>query len=274
MLRSSVAVGCGAWLLLVGLAGCSASPDWPIIPRPQSFSWPHAVALRGQLAKPEGPGPFPAVVLLHGCGGLSLGLPQLQGAAGWYRARGFVTLILDSLGPRGVASVCQPTASPDPDDRAIDALQALDYLATLDFVDHRRVIVHGYSHGAWTVLHALDEKVVHVVQPRYRFAAGIAYYPYCSMIVPHRFYAPLLVLIGELDEWTPARYCTSLYEAQKSTEWPVRLRVYPGAHHGFDLPIEVQRSPINFKLVGGSPAAAQDAVLQAERFLRDVLDRR
>jgi dienelactone hydrolase len=57
------------------------------------------VMLSGILAKPTGPERFPAVVLLHGCGGMH----PLWGGAWAERLHrwGHVTLQVDSFGPRG-----------------------------------------------------------------------------------------------------------------------------------------------------------------------------
>src|SRR5918996_3870289 len=54
------------------------------------------------LFKPEGPGPFPAVVIMHDCSGLG---PRSSGAPGrWAEEllkRGYVVMIPDGFGPRG-----------------------------------------------------------------------------------------------------------------------------------------------------------------------------
>jgi dienelactone hydrolase len=63
------------------------------------------------------------------------------------------------------------------------------------------------------------------------FAAGIALYPRCGFFTQFRGSAPLLILAGELDDWTPAAECRLLANAEKVT-----LKVYPGVHHSFDSP--------------------------------------
>ena len=58
----------------------------------------------GELAFPKGNGPFPAVILLHPCGGLDpIGLATLQAHSRELLSNGFGTLILDSYGPRNLA---------------------------------------------------------------------------------------------------------------------------------------------------------------------------
>jgi len=75
----------------------STSFDRPYIEGPK-------LQLTGRLAMPEGSGPFPAVVHLHGC---EVSIPPRDEA--WvarFTSWGFAVLRLDSLGPRGKTSVC------------------------------------------------------------------------------------------------------------------------------------------------------------------------
>ena len=54
--------------------------------------------LEGELSKPGGDGPFPAVVLLHTCGGFN---DWFKGCWPEYlNSLGYVTLAVDSFGPR------------------------------------------------------------------------------------------------------------------------------------------------------------------------------
>ena len=66
--------------------------------------------LRGLLVRPEGAGPFPAVVLLHGCDGVQ---PFQEQWAADLASWGYVALLADSHGPRGIGDDCchwPPTA--------------------------------------------------------------------------------------------------------------------------------------------------------------------
>ena len=55
------------------------------------------------IFKPEGDGPFPAVVLVHTCGGIQ---PHLSDRAKELIAAGFVVLVQDSYGTRGHTTFC------------------------------------------------------------------------------------------------------------------------------------------------------------------------
>jgi dienelactone hydrolase len=66
-----------------------------------------------------------------------------------------------------------------------------------------------------------------------RFIAAVAYYPPCGSMTEDLL-RPALILIGELDDWTPARDCELWTKWQVDKGAPARLVVYPGAYHGFD----------------------------------------
>jgi dienelactone hydrolase len=113
------------------------------------------------VVKPDGPGPFPAVVILHDCSGLG---PRSSGApARWSRelvARGYVVVIPDSFTTRGFPEgVCTDASRSRgevaPARRVVDAYAALAHARALPFVDGRRVGLMGGSHGGSTTLAAM-----------------------------------------------------------------------------------------------------------------------
>ena len=64
------------------------------------------------------------------------------------------------------------------------------------------------------------------------FRAAVALYPWCDPLVKPD--TPLLILIGELDEMAPAKYCER-FMTKLGDGRDVVLKMYPGVHHGFDL---------------------------------------
>jgi dienelactone hydrolase len=92
--------------------------------------------IEGYLSKPEGNGPFAAIVYLHGCDGLSED-------ARTYNARGNVSLMLDSFATRGIKNACSQVTQGLLLTRQGDALGALSYLSNLPFVDPQRIAASG-----------------------------------------------------------------------------------------------------------------------------------
>jgi dienelactone hydrolase len=204
-------------------------------------------AVTGYLFTPEGSGKFPAVVLMHGCNGYDW---QVRGQPGWmlaktyarrYVAHGYAALVLDSFEPRGVYNACGQPMRVGPMRRAWDALSAARWLGTLSTIDRDRLVLQGDSHGGWTVLVTLQAGLWHLSE---HFAAGIAFYPYCYDV--SGFSAPLLILIGDADDWTPAGRCRQMVAALHSAgkDGTVELKIFPGAYHAYDFPIPARTNAL------------------------------
>ena len=186
--------------------------------------------LWGHLNKPAGPGPFSAVVLMHGCSGVR---PTHARWASQLTEQGHVTLLLDSFGPRNASSVCKDYLGiVSPNNRALDAHGALAYLQGLPFVDRSRIGVVGWSHGGNSALAAVNSAGITARLPE-RFKAAIAFYPYC--LGGGNFDLPTLILLGEADEWTPLSRCQEFKARSKDGGATIELFAYPGAFHAFDV---------------------------------------
>ena len=198
----------------------------------------------GYLFSPPGAGPFPAVVLIHGCNGYDW---QVRGQPGWtlfkryaerYVAHGYAALVLDSLEPRGLFTICGQPMQVLPRRRAWDALSAARWLGARPEIDRRRLVLQGDSHGGWTVLVAMQQGLWQLPE---HFAAAIAFYPYCYRVTG--FTAPLLVLIGGKDDWTPAQRCRDMVDALPD-RGAVELHIFPGAFHAFDFPLPARTNAL------------------------------
>jgi len=117
---------------------------------------------------------YPAVVVLHGCSGISSHSAKVADRLGSW---GYVALAVDSLGPRGVADRCTRSGYQE---QAFDAYAALRYLSQQFFVDATRIAVLGHSMGGIATLYAVDRDMAAQYFTE-RFQAAIAYYPACIL---------------------------------------------------------------------------------------------
>ena len=221
-------------------------------------------AITAYVYRPAGSGPFPAVILMHTCGGMDENMTKwAKRLAGW----GYYVLVPDSFGPRGLQNVCKGGFRPV--DRVADVAGALDFLATRSEVAKGKVAAIGMSHGG--------SLAIATVQRGFNLGArglrgAVAIYPGCSADNQKNVALPLLVLSGEKDDWTPAAACQALQAAVPPPQ--LEVVVYPGASHGFDNDqVGLRTVPCNKGNchMAYDSKADQDAIARTKAFLERVL---
>ncbi|HYZ41326.1 MAG TPA: dienelactone hydrolase family protein, partial [Stellaceae bacterium] len=140
-----------------------------LMPLPKQSPQP----LMAYLARPDGPGQYPAVIELHGCNGFG---PWDVARADVLKSFGYVALALGSLGD---LNACSGRGADGALAEAFDAYAALDWLTQQDYVDADRVALLGFSMGAQATLDAVEPRLIEDKKPRH-FRAAIAYYPWCK----------------------------------------------------------------------------------------------
>lgn len=222
--------------------------------------------LQAELFKPKGDGPFPAVVLMHGCGGWQPAvLGGLHSHAMYFLDRGYVVLNLDSFGTRGTSggTVCETTARlvRALDYRTHDAFDALRYMRTLPFVDSHSVFLMGQSNGGSVAINAAK------MTGRDGFRAVAAYYPWCGSLgrAKVKLTSPLIIFSGGRDDWVPAWQCRH----KRAVGAKLKVIEYESAAHSFDLQIPPQR--YLGKLIGYDQPATEDSRAHMLAFFNSTL---
>jgi dienelactone hydrolase len=182
-------------------------------------------------------GRLPAMVIAHGSGGI---LPGREDAwATRLNNLGVATFVVDSFTPRGLKSTARDQSRLSTMANLADALAALKLLATHPRIDPARIGVMGFSRGGQVALYsALEPLRRGIIQGDLRFAAHVALYPSCS--IPYRANevsrAPILMLLGGADDYTPAAACLDYADWFRAKGAPVHVITYDGANHDFDIP--------------------------------------
>lgn len=269
----------GALLLLAQPVAVAAyEAEWVEFPALKEFNG-EPVLLSALMFRPSGPGPFPAVVMLHGCGGMftSSGYPTASYRywAELMAENGYVALLPDSLNPRGHRSICeqQKRSILESRERVEDAYAARQWLASQSYVAANRIGLMGWSNGGSGTLYAMR-----ATRPERGFRAAVAFYPGCRTLskTPYAPYAPLVILSGEADDWTPAAPCVEMTKSARQRGAPMEIVTYPGAHHSFDRinsPVRYRPNVRNLNkpdrlgaTVGEHPEARKDAVRRTLEF--------
>lgn len=198
-------------------------------------------ALRAQLYKPDGDGPFPTVIGLHGCAGLaSQGAPVRSRYADWAEQllkTGHAVLLPDSYGSRELGPQCHAktrrmTARRE---RLVDINAARHWLAEQPWVVRHRIGLIGWDVGASALLWAVRPQTV-LAKGEPEFRSAVAFYPDCRSSARLGWSArvPTLVLIGGNDDIASASACRAMVDGAQGRSALTRLVVYPGAYHDFD----------------------------------------
>lgn len=187
--------------------------------------------------KPAGDGPFPAVILVHSCAGLTK-----QNLAFWRKEalrRGYVAFVIDSFSSRG-SPTCLPVLPASHARGVRDLLQAVEHLKSLPFVDKSRIGMIGTSWGAMIGLLAASPTWVERSLPGGRVGAVVGLYPVCRAhatgfeFVRPDLTTPTLVLMGGRDTEAPGDACVSSLQSLKERNAPAEWHVFPTATHCWD----------------------------------------
>jgi dienelactone hydrolase len=234
--------------------------------------------LSNAIFKPEGDGPFPAIVVTHSCGGVNA--PQLKERMKELLDAGYLVLMLDSFTSRDQKD-CRNGVVTGPLVWR-DVVDALAHLNTLKDVDPKRIYQVGYSMGSQSAAALSSPSVNAYYKSAYRFRASVGWYGGCGYQmspktnVAHVLRAdtdrPILLLLAEADRETPTRpFCFPLLEELKAAGQPVQWHIYEsGTTHAWD-----SRSGYSFTNGWGElivnrfdPQATQDASRRTIEFLK------
>jgi len=189
----------------------------------------------GLLFLPDGAARVPAMVIAHGSGGVSTERED------WWAEQlvklGVAAFVVDSFTPRGITSTATDQSQLHTTANVADALAALRLLAQHPRIDPQRIGVMGFSKGGQVALYTALEPYRHaVIADDTRFALHIPLYPYCNdwPVSAHVTGAPILMLLGGKDDYTPAAPCQDYAAWFRTAGAAVTVTVYPDAYHHFD----------------------------------------
>ena len=231
-----------------------------------------------RISHPGGTGPYPTVVAFHGCGGMDLGAVDWMD---YLSGLGYATILVDSSTPRGLQreQVCSGRRLWG-SERAGDVLVSSHDIRKLPFVDANRLVLLGWSHGAWAIMDLLAMDPPRNLptnlrrspdQPLGGVRGIVLFYPFCGFPAKARGRGwerdiPVLMLMAGKDP--VSRSCHNIVSTLEKTNRPVEFHVYSGADHAFDMRVE--------DLIGTgirpNPKSTADARKRVTHFLSEVLD--
>jgi len=202
----------------------------------------------GSLIFPEKyESPCPLVIPVHGSAGLREGhyahMVNLLEA-------GFAIFRIHHFESRNVITIIDNQTEVTLATMMTDAFRALSLMSNHPNIDPKRIGIMGWSLGGSTAFYSAWEPMIEALSTNgERFAAHLPLYP-GTLLKPedNRWSnAPMHILFGEDDDYTPLSLCKRMIEYIK----PVRdidLTVYPNSHHSFDSIDPVEFIPYAVKL--------------------------
>jgi dienelactone hydrolase len=224
------------------LFAAAFAADATPLPSPHQVDIPSSNGtLHAQLYKPDGDGPFPVVIGLHGCGGLAgHSEPVQQRYRDWAEQllkAGNAVLLPDSYGSRELGPQCRVKERRvfARRERVADIMAARQWLLQQPWTARDRISLLGWAHGASALLWAVRPQLSsRNVEPDFRSA--IAFYPDCRISSGLGWSArvPTLLLIGAKDDVSSPPACRQMVDGARGRSALARIVVYPSAYHDFD----------------------------------------
>ena len=211
------------------------------LPAPRQVDIPlGSGTLHAQLYKPDGNGPFPVVIALHGCGGLAGRSepvqPRYRDWAEQLLKDGNAVLLPDSYGSRELGPQCRANERKvhARRERVADIMASRQWLVQQPWAARARISLVGWANGASALLWAVRPQSSRNVEPDFRSA--IAFYPDCRISAGLGWSArvPTLLLIGAKDDVISPPACRQMVDGARGRSALARIVVYPGAYHDFD----------------------------------------
>jgi dienelactone hydrolase len=197
--------------------------------------------LHAQLYKPDGDGPFPVVIALHGCGGLGGHSEPVQARyrewAEQLLKAGNAVLLPDSYASRELGPQCRVKERRilARRERVADIMASREWLVQQAWAARDRISLMGWANGASALLWAVRPQLPsRNIEPDFRSA--IAFYPNCRISSGLGWSArvPTLLLIGAKDDVSSPPACRQMVDGARGRSALARIVVYPGAYHDFD----------------------------------------
>jgi dienelactone hydrolase len=268
--------------LLAATAAAAAAAAAAPLAMPQQVEIPsNGGTLHAQLFKPDGAGPFPTVIALHGCGGLNGQSEQIEPRyrdwAEQLLKAGNAVLLPDSYGSRELGPQCRVKERRvlARRERVADIMASRRWLSQQPWVSQDRISLIGWANGASAVLWAVRPQLAqHKVEPDFR--AAVAFYPDCRISSGLGWSArvPTLLLIGASDDVSSPAACRQMIDGARGRSALARIVVYPGAAHDFDranLPLHAiagaDASVPERGHLGGDPGARADSQKRVAEWL-------
>jgi dienelactone hydrolase len=192
------------------------------------------ITLNPLLVKPQSPPPWRTIVLPSNCSGLDDRMWRF-----WVPAlikNDIAAVLVDSYNPRGFPSVCENAFKMLIPEKINDLNLVLDFLRNDRRFESKKIAVGGHSQGAISTLFSayVGSQTSFNRSPAQGFNLFVAAAPECRVTFKDpELIAPLLIVVGELDDYTEPGPCIKEAKRLEAFNQKVQLKVIKGVYHSF-----------------------------------------
>ena len=201
----------------------------------------------------------------------------LAGSKGWadhhykllerYNEMGIATFEINSFKSRNITSTVGSQITVTTAMMILDSYKALEVLSKHPNINSKKIAITGWSLGGGVALYAGWEPLIKAINPSHSFVAHLSFYPPCIVEPLNLNFtsSPIHILIGELDNWTPADQCLELVTKLYNSGADVNITVYDNSHHSFDRESEPIIDPKGYVLTNCSYKIKNDGTILTKR---------
>lgn len=271
-------------LLFVGIYAAANLNGW-MIKKSSPEGIAALIAPHISVLKPQGSGPFPTILMFHGCGGNQ---DQQVYWAKNFQEWGFAAVIVNSFVGRGIDSeralshVCQGRQLIG-GERAGDVFTAIAWVKQQLWVDTNALTLAGWSHGAWSIMDAFALEKMNSLPHNLNAAPNadlkeianlVLFYPYCGIADQGsekgwNHHPATLALTAEHDSIVGDHVCDRSFAAIKQSALHFQHKAFSGVDHGFDFTVAIGDTGWEFATpLANSIAATNESKRLIHAFLK------
>lgn len=192
------------------------------------------ITLKPLLIKPQSKPPWSAIVLPSNCSGLDdrmwrFWVPELI-------KNNIAVVLVDSFNPRGFSSVCENAFRSFIPEKVNDVNVVLDVMRNDQRFQPNKIAIGGHSQGAISTLLSAYEGSQTTFKRTHSqgYNLFVAAAPECRItFIEPKLLAPLLIIVGELDDYTEPEPCFKEVKRLEAANQKVDIKVVKGVYHSF-----------------------------------------
>jgi dienelactone hydrolase len=239
--------------------------EWPLVPNGTTLE---KISTSGVWSKPEGDGPFPAIIIAESCGGSKPAVDEMWPA--FFNSLGYTTYtprILDEFGERYCPNLRFVASNSNRTKMLRIIYSALDKIHGKEYVNQNSIGIIGFSLGGILIRDAGEIKDLKSSGGN-KFKYAINVYGNCTLLERQGDNIPTLMLLAEKDTAKGKHKMCEKVQDQgfENMSW----HIIKDAYHAFDDDTQTSGKT---DVGGNTMKYSKDATNEAKDVIRNFLEK-